>query len=104
MSKTSLSIDKKPVGIIDNKVSELNKFVVLVEQKYIHELEKNNIPYKVFTDEFYIVKRGRKPKKFNNKQVEYIKKELNNGLSIRKAAEKYKCSSRTIQQIKNDKY
>lgn len=105
MSKINLNIDNKFVAEIENKAEELNNHVVFVENKYIKQLEQANIPYKQFTSkDYYLVRRGKKPKKFNLKQVEYIKQELNNGLSIRKAAVKYKCSSRTIQQIKNDTY
>lgn len=105
MSKINLNIDNKFVAEIENKAEELNNHVVFVENKYIKELEQANIPYKQFTSkDYYLVRRGKKPKKFNDKQVEYIKKDLESGLSIRKAADKYKCSSRTIQQIKNNTY
>ncbi|CEN26610.1 hypothetical protein [Paraclostridium sordellii] len=106
MSKINLNIDNKFVAEIENKAEELNNHVVFVENKYIKELEQANIPYKQFTSkDYYLVRRGKKPKKFNDKQVEYIKKDLlENKISIRKASEKYKCSTKTIQQIKNNTY
>lgn len=105
MSKINLNIDNKFVAEIENKAEELNNHVVFVENKYIKQLEQAKIPYKQFTSkDYYLVRRGKKPKKFNCKQIEYIKRDLQNGLSIRKAADKYKCSSRTIQQIKNNTY
>lgn len=105
MSKINLNIDNKFVAEIENKVEELNNHIVFVENKYIKQLEQAKIPYKQFTSkDYYLVRRGKKPKKFNDKQIEHIKIDLQNGLSIRKAAEKYKTSTRLIQLIKNNKY
>ncbi|WP_243445026.1 helix-turn-helix domain containing protein [Romboutsia maritimum] len=105
MSKLNLNIDNVKIGEIGNKVIELNNYIVVVEKKYIHELEKNNIPFKQFTSEdYYLVKRGKKKKRFNKEQQQEILLDLQSGLSIKKCSIKYKCSTRTIQDIKKEIY
>lgn len=106
MSKINLNIDNKFVAEIENKAEQLNNHLVFVENKYIKQLEQANIPYKQFTSkDLYLVRRGKKPKKFNEEQIKQIKLDLfKNGLSIRKTADKYKTSTRIIQDIKADKY
>lgn len=106
MSKLNFNIDNECKGQMDNRIDELNKYVVLVEKEYIDQLENAKIPFKQFTcKDYYIVRRGKKKKKFNEEQIKQIKLDLfENGLSIRKAADKYKTSTRIIQDIKQDKY
>lgn len=104
MSKLNLNIEGVKIAEIENKLSELNKYVVVVETKYIDKLKEANIPIKVFPSDYFIVKQGKKNKKFTEEQQEKIKEELENGLSIRKCATKYNCSTRTIQNIKQNKY
>lgn len=104
MSKIDLHIDNIKVAEIENKVEELNNHFVFVETSYINQLRKYNIPFKELTGEnYYIVKRGKKPKKFNEEQQESIREDLKN-LSIRKVAKKYNCSPTIISQIKNNTY
>lgn len=83
---------------------DLNEYVV-VSKEYKQKLKDNNIPFESFnTDEkYFIVKQGKKPKKFNEEQQDLIRKDLET-LSIRKVAEKYNTSTRTIQDIKNSNY
>lgn len=104
MSKITLHDNGKVIKVIENKVSELNDYVVIVRVEHIKDLEKHNIPYSKLNEDFYLVTRGKKKKKFSHDQVNTIKKDLDNGLSIRKCANKYKCSTRTIQNIKAKKY
>lgn len=102
MSKIDIIKDQKIVDTIDNKITELNKHIVIVDVKYIDRLKECGIPFSQFQEGYYIVKQGKKPKKFNEEQVQQIKQDLDDGLSIRKAANKHKCSTRTIQDmIKN---
>lgn len=105
MSEINIVKGDKVVGTINNNIKELNKHIVIVEVEYIDKLKSANIPFTQFQEDFYLVKRGKKPKKYNQAQVEYIKKDLlENKISVRKAAEKYKCSPSIILQIKNNNY
>lgn len=104
MSKIDLFRGGKHIDTIDNKIKELNKHIVIVDISYINKLEEANIPYSQFQEDLYICARGKKKKKFNEEQVKVIKKDLDNGLSIRKCATKYQCSTKLIQSIKSDKY
>lgn len=106
MSKILITKNDIVIDEIDNKLSDLNKHYVLVEIKDINKLDNAEIEYCNFQlkEEIFLCRRGKKTKKFTKEQQELIKDDLENGLSIRKAADKYKCSSRTIQQIKNDTY
>ena len=104
MSKINLNIEGVKIAEIENKINELNKYVVVVETKYIDKLKMANIPIKVFPNDYFLVKQGKKNKKFTEEQQEKIKEELENGLSIRKCATKYNCSTSTIQKIKQNKY
>ncbi|NJJ37272.1 helix-turn-helix domain containing protein [Clostridioides difficile] len=82
-----------------------DKEFVLVEKKNINELDSSNIKYIDLKDkQYYVVTQGRRRKRFNNEDVSKIKKDLNNGMSLRKCAEKWNCSTRTIQDIKQNKY
>ncbi|EQF27294.1 helix-turn-helix, Psq domain protein [Clostridioides difficile CD160] len=82
-----------------------DKEFVLVEKKNINELDSSNIKYIDLKDkQYYVVTQGRRSKRFNNEDVSKIKKDLNNGMSLRKCAEKWNCSTRTIQDIKQNKY
>ncbi|MDU1540809.1 MAG: helix-turn-helix domain containing protein [Paeniclostridium sordellii] len=106
MSKLDLKIGTEKIEINNTLDEFLNDFV-LVKKSNIDKLDKLEIERYTLTDDndtFYIVKQGRKPKKFNEQQVQQIKQDLENGLSIRKAADKHKTSTRLIQLIKNSKY
>lgn len=82
-----------------------DKEFVLVEKKNINELDNSNIKYIDLKDkQYYVVTQGRRSKRFNNEDVSEIKKDLDNGMSLRKCAEKWNCSTRTIQDIKQNKY
>ncbi|AKP44816.1 hypothetical protein QES_0236 [Clostridioides difficile CD149] len=82
-----------------------DKEFVLVEKKNINELDNSNINYIDLKDkQYYVVTQGRRSKRFNNEDVSEIKKDLDNGMSLRKCAEKWNCSTRTIQDIKQNKY
>lgn len=82
-----------------------DKEFVLVEKKSINELDSSNIKYIDLKDkQYYVVTQGRRSKRFNNEDVSEIKKDLDNGMSLRKCAEKWNCSTRTIQDIKQNKY
>ncbi|MCP8386742.1 helix-turn-helix domain containing protein [Clostridioides difficile] len=82
-----------------------DKEFVLVEKKNINELDSSNVKYIDLKDrQYYVVTQGRKSKRFNNEDVSEIKKDLDNGMSLRKCAEKWNCSTRTIQDIKQNKY
>ncbi|MCC0682521.1 MULTISPECIES: helix-turn-helix domain containing protein [unclassified Clostridioides] len=82
-----------------------DKEFVLVEKKNVNELDNSNIKYIDLKDkQYYVVTQGRRSKRFNNEDVSEIKKDLNNGMSLRKCAEKWNCSTRTIQDIKQNKY
>lgn len=48
--------------------------------------------------------KAKKPKRFNLEDIKNIKKDLDNGISLRKCATKWNCSTRTIQDIKNNIY
>lgn len=104
MSKIELSVKGIKVADIENKLNEINDHFILVDKKYLNELQKNNIEPLTFPEGFFIVKQGKKNKKFNEEQQKKIREELQNGLSIRKCANKYNCSTRTIQNIKQNKY
>lgn len=104
MSKIDLLNEGKYIATINNTVKDLNKHMVLVSVEHIEDLNKYKIPYLVCHSDLYICTRGKKKKKFNQDQVKVIKKDLDNGLSIRKCATKYQCSTKLIQSIKKDEY
>ncbi|MCC0698523.1 helix-turn-helix domain containing protein [Clostridioides sp. ZZV15-6383] len=82
-----------------------DKEFVLVEKKNVNELDNSNIKYIDLKDkQYYVVTQGRRSKRFNNEDVSEIKKDLDIGMSLRKCAEKWNCSTRTIQDIKQNKY
>ncbi len=82
-----------------------DKEFVLVEKKNVNELDNSNIKYIDLKDkQYYVVTQGRRSKRFNNEDVSEIKKDLDNGMSLRKCSEKWNCSTRTIQDIKQNKY
>lgn len=82
-----------------------DKEFVLVEKKDINELDNSNIKYIDLEDkQYYVVTQGKKPKRFNLEDIKNIKKDLDNGISLRKCATKWNCSTRTIQDIKNNIY
>lgn len=105
MSKINILKNGELVDVIDNKITSLNKHIVTVDVKYIKELEKHKIPYNKFHEDFYICTRGKKKKKFNKEQANYIERDLiENEITIRDCAKKYKCSPKVIQSIKNGTY
>lgn len=104
MSKIDLIRDGKIIDTIENQTKELNKHIVIVDVAYIEKLKEANILFSQFDDDFYLVKRGKKKKRFNEEQVHQINRDLNEGMSIRAAATKYNTSTRTIQDIKKYKY
>ncbi|MEG1411340.1 MAG: helix-turn-helix domain containing protein [Terrisporobacter sp.] len=104
MSKINITNGYEVIDTIDNKMTELNKHIVMVDVKYIDRLNECGIPFNQFQEEHYICSRGKKKKKFNQEQVNIIINDLGNGLSIRKCANKYKCSTKTIQNIKLKRY
>lgn len=104
MSKLDLTDNGKHVATIDNTVKDLNKHMVLVSVKHLDKLNEFGIPYLYCLNDLYICRRGKKHKKFNQAQVNVIKKDLDKGLSIRKCAIKYQCSTKLIQNIKKDRY
>ncbi|MGV3027096.1 helix-turn-helix domain-containing protein [Clostridium thermobutyricum] len=95
--------------LIENKISEIDKYVVLVDRKYMNELDKYNIPYNGFSENFkkcFIVRdgRGMRKKRFNENDIKEIKDKYVNGSSYRNLAREYDCSTRTIYEILKDKY
>ncbi|WP_170075942.1 helix-turn-helix domain containing protein [Paraclostridium dentum] len=104
MSKIDLIREGKVIDTIENQTKAINKHIVIVDIAYVEKLKEANIPFSQFDDDFYLVKRGKKKKRFNKEQVQQIKRDLNEGISIRAAATKYNTSTRTIQDIKIDKY
>ncbi|EOY7134175.1 helix-turn-helix domain containing protein [Clostridioides difficile] len=82
-----------------------DKEFVLVEKKNINELDSSNINYIDLKDkQYYVVTQGRRSKRFNNEEVREIKKDLDNGMSLRKCAEKWNCSKTVIGNIKQNTY
>lgn len=93
--------------VVSNKLDEINKRFIMVDLKYLDKLKELNIPYCNFSDkakDCYIVRVGSKPKRFKIDEVDKIKQDNKNGLSYRKLAEKYNCSTSTIYEILNNKY
>lgn len=82
-----------------------DKEFVLVEKKNINELDSSNINYIDLKDkQYYVVTQGRRSKRFNNEEVREIKKDLDNGMSLRKCAKKWNCSKTVIGNIKQNTY
>lgn len=82
-----------------------DKVVVIVEIEDIDKLNESKIKYETLENgNYYVVQQGRRNKRFNDEQVKQIKKDLDNGLSIRKCAEKWNCNTHLIMQIKKDTY
>lgn len=79
--------------------------VVLVNFKNIDKLNDSKVEYIDLEDkQYYVVSQGKKPKKFTDKEIREIKNDLDSGLSIRKAEQKYNCSRNTIMKIKKNEY
>lgn len=82
-----------------------DKEFVLVEKKNINELDSSNINYIDLKDkQYYVVTQGRRSKRFKDEEVREIKKDLDNGMSLRKCAEKWNCSKTVIGNIKQNTY
>lgn len=99
--KIDVIINGEKKGMIENTTDGLQDLFVLVRKKDISRLK--DIHYFTIEDNYFLVKQGRKKKKFNKIQVEQIQKDLNN-MSIRNCAKKHNCSTATIQKIKANKY
>lgn len=78
--------------------------VFLVSENDKEKLEKAGINFVSLDGNYYVVSQGKKPKKFTNKEIREIKKDLDNGMSLRKCAEKWDCSKTVIGNIKHDTY
>lgn len=105
MSKIEVYKDNEFLDEIENNVVELNKHFVLVKKEDIPLLDQVKVVHHTFTsNDYFIVKRGRRKKRFNTEQQKEIFNDLEQGLSIRKCATKYKCSTKTIQEIKKGLY
>lgn len=79
--------------------------VVLVNFKNIDKLNDSKVEYIDLEDkQYYVVSQGKKPKKFTDKEIRAIKKDLDNGMSLKDAEAKYKCSKNTIIKIKRGSY
>ncbi|EML6501721.1 helix-turn-helix domain containing protein [Clostridioides difficile] len=82
-----------------------DKKVVLVSFENIDKLNNSEIEYIDLKDkQYYVVSQGKKNKRFTDEEVKKIKNDLDNGLSIRKAEQKYNCSRNTIMKIKKNEY
>ena len=92
--------------VVVNRLDELGKRYCLVAIEDLEKLKENNIKCYTLSDKLrkcYFVRQGKKPKRFRGEQLEQIKKDLEKN-SIRQLSVKYKCSTRTIQQIKKGEY
>ncbi|HBF2805547.1 TPA: helix-turn-helix domain containing protein [Clostridioides difficile] len=82
-----------------------DKRVVLVNFENIDKLNNSEIEYIDLEDkQYYVVHQGKKNKRFTDEEVKKIKNDLDNGLSIRKAEQKYNCGRNTIMKIKKNEY
>ncbi|MGO1042209.1 helix-turn-helix domain containing protein [Clostridioides difficile] len=82
-----------------------DKVVFIVDSSKKEKLDKAGIEYETLENEnYYVVQQGRRNKRFNDEQVKKIKNDLDNGLSIRKAEQKYNCGRNTIMKIKKNEY
>ncbi|HBF7642636.1 TPA: helix-turn-helix domain containing protein [Clostridioides difficile] len=82
-----------------------DKRVVLVNFENIDKLNNSEIEYIDLEDkQYYVVHQGKKNKRFTDEEVKKIKEDLDNGLSIRKAEQKYNCGRNTIMKIKKNEY
>ena len=99
MAYDLVNVKSKYTLIKNEDLEEIKRFYLE------HKTELNIMEY-FFNDSCRAVptKRGKKPKKFDADQVKEIQKKLAEGMSIRKASFEFQCSTRTIQQIKNNKY
>lgn len=91
---------------------KLSDYVCISKEQY-EQIEKililRNYPMHLITPIYFnedveAVKRGKKTKRFDADQVKEIQKKLAEGMSIKNASFQFQCSTRTIQQIKNNKY
>ncbi|HBG5345090.1 TPA: helix-turn-helix domain-containing protein [Clostridioides difficile] len=82
-----------------------DKVVFIVDSSEKEKLDKSGIEYETLEKgNYYVVTQGKKNKKFTNDEVKQIKEDLNNGMSLRKCAEKWNCSKTVISNIKHDTY
>lgn len=82
-----------------------NEIVFIVRSKEKDKLDKAGIEYEALENEnYYVVTQGKKNKKFTNDEVKQIKEDLNNGMSIRKCAERWNCSTNVIMKVKRNDY
>ncbi|MCC0739881.1 helix-turn-helix domain containing protein [Clostridioides sp. ZZV14-5902] len=82
-----------------------DKVVFIVDSSEKEKLDKAGIEYETLENEnYYVVQQGRRSKRFNPEQVKQIKEDLDNGLSIRKCAEKWNTDTKLIMKIKRNEY
>ncbi|AKP44812.1 hypothetical protein QES_0240 [Clostridioides difficile CD149] len=81
-----------------------NEKVFLVSENDKEKLEKAGINFVSLDGNYYVVSQGKKPKKFTDNEIREIKNDLDNGLSIRKCAERWDCSTNVIMKIKQNTY
>ncbi|MCC0705141.1 helix-turn-helix domain containing protein [Clostridioides sp. ES-S-0049-02] len=81
-----------------------NEKVFLVSENDKEKLEKAGISFIDLDENYYVVHQGRKNKRFKDEEVREIKKDLDNGMSLRKCAEKWNCSKTVIGNIKQNTY
>ncbi|MCC0642204.1 MULTISPECIES: helix-turn-helix domain containing protein [unclassified Clostridioides] len=78
--------------------------VFLVSENDKEKLEKYGINFISLDGNYYVVHQGRKNKRFTDEEVKEIKKDLDNGMSLRKCAEKWNCGKTVIGNIKQNTY
>ncbi|EML6501722.1 helix-turn-helix domain-containing protein [Clostridioides difficile] len=82
-----------------------DKVVFIVDSSEKEKLDKSGIEYETLEKgNYYVVTQGKKNKKFTNDEVKQIKEDLNNGMSIRKCAERWNCSTNVIMKVKRNNY
>ncbi len=82
-----------------------DEIVFIVRSKEKDKLDKAGIEYETLEKgNYYVVTQGKKNKKFTNNEVRQIKEDLNNGMSIRKCAERWNCSTNVIMKVKRNTY
>lgn len=72
-------------------------------QDKLKQLDKIDAQIRVITQKYANYQKARKPKMFNQKQIEYIKIRRKQGTSLRKIAKEMNCSEGTIRNyLKNE--
>ncbi|MCC0642205.1 MULTISPECIES: helix-turn-helix domain containing protein [unclassified Clostridioides] len=82
-----------------------DKRVVLVDFEDVDKLNDSKVRYIDLEDkQYYVVSQGKRPKKFTDADIKSIKEDLDNGMSLKEAETKYRCSKNTIIKIKRKNY